>query len=312
MERKKQATSQADPHRPIHTIGFVGLGIMGQPMAGNLLRAGYEMLVWNRTPGRTEPLVEQGAAAVKSPADIAARGPDVICLNVTDTPDVEQVLFGETGVARAAKQGLIVVDHSTISPVATRDFADRLAELGVTLVDAPVSGGDVGARDGTLSIMVGGPDDAVQRVQPMLSCLGSSVVHLGETGLGQACKACNQAAVAVNLMGVCEAMALARKSGLDAQKMIDALAGGAAGSWQLENLGPKIAAGDHEPGFMIELMLKDLAIIADTARVRDLPLAGVNLAEGYLRAVAAAGGGQLGTQAMARTLEKLGAFDYST
>lgn len=300
-----------DPNQPVKSIGYVGLGIMGQPMAQNLINAGFDLCVWNRTPAKSQPLVDAGAALAHSPADMAARNPDVICVNVTDTADVEQVLFGETGIVQGAKPGLIVVDHSTISPVATRDFAQRLAEQNVVLVDAPVSGGDVGAQRGTLSIMIGGPDAAVRRLWPMFEAVGKNINHLGETGLGQTCKACNQIAVACNLMGVVEAMALAKRSGLDLEKMVQAIAGGAAGSWQLSNLGPKIAQGDHAPGFMIDLVLKDLAIVDDTARTYRLPLLGTNTAEGYFRAAAADGAGELGTQAMAKALEALGRFRFA-
>jgi len=297
----------------IEKVGYIGLGIMGKPMAGHLLAAGLQLSVWNRTAGKARELVDAGAVALDSPATMAATGPDVIFLNVTDTPDVESILFGEQGIAGSARPGLIVVDHSTISPVATRVFARRLAESGVTLLDAPVSGGDVGARAATLSIMVGGPEQAFSRVRPLLDIVGRSITHLGPVGAGQTCKACNQTAIASALLGVCEALALARREGLDLEKMIEVLGAGAAGSWQLNNLGPRIARGDHEPGFMIELMLKDLAIVADTARQRTLPLNGVNLAESYFRAVAASSpdGGRLGTQAMARTLEKLGGFTFA-
>ncbi|MFA9477029.1 NAD(P)-dependent oxidoreductase [Phycisphaerales bacterium AB-hyl4] len=293
----------------IRQVGYIGLGIMGAAMASNLAKAGFALTVWNRTRSKCKPFAKQGATVADSPADLAAKGPDVICLNVTDTADVEQVLFGDDGVVAGAKPGLIVVDHSTISPMATREFACKLAGHDITLVDAPVSGGDVGAREGTLSIMVGGPDDAVQRLQPMFEAVGKTISHLGESGTGQACKACNQIAVVCNLMGVCEAMAMAKKTGLDVSKMLEAIAGGAAGSWQLANLGPRIAKGDFDPGFMIDLVLKDLGIVDDTARQQRLPLAGTSTAEGYFRAVAAAGGGKLGTQAMAKALENLGAVD---
>jgi 3-hydroxyisobutyrate dehydrogenase len=298
----------------ITRVGYIGLGIMGRPMAGHLLAAGLEVLVWNRTRSKAAELEAAGAGFVESPAAMAARRPQVIFLNVTDTPDVEAVLFGEQGVCAGAEPGLIVVDHSTISPVATRQFAARLAESGVCLLDAPVSGGDVGARAATLSIMVGGPAAEFARVKPLLEIVGKSITHLGPVGAGQTCKACNQTAIAGALLGVCEALALARREGLELDKLIQVLSGGAAGSWQLANLGPRIAAGDHAPGFMIDLMLKDLAIVADTARELKLPLNGVNLAESYFRAVAAgeAEGGRLGTQAMARTVEKLGGFSYTT
>jgi 3-hydroxyisobutyrate dehydrogenase-like beta-hydroxyacid dehydrogenase len=297
---------------PIQHVGYIGIGIMGRAMAANLLKAGFGVTVWNRTPRKCDPLKEQGAAVAESPADLASRGPDAICINVSDTPDVEQVLFGDAGVCAGAKDGLVVIDHSTISPDATRDFAERLAKQRVALVDAPVSGGDVGAQKGTLSIMVGSPSGEVfDRCLPLFQAMGKSITHVGPTGMGQVCKACNQIAVSCNLIGVCEALALARKSGLDLDKMIGVVSGGAAGSWQLANLGPKIAAGDHAPGFMIDLVLKDLAIVADAARRLHLPLNATALAEGYFRAVKADDGGKLGTQAMARTLEKLGSFGFA-
>lgn len=291
-------------------LGYIGLGIMGLPMARNLMDAGYPMLVWNRTPGKAQALEEAGAVIADSPADLAARGPRVIFINVTDTPDVEAILFGEHGLASAAKSGTIIVDHSTISPDATRDFAKRLAQQGIELIDAPVSGGDVGAQQGSLSIMVGGRDEAVQAVTPMLEVVGKSVVHLGEAGLGQACKACNQVAGMVTLLGVIEAMALAKKSGLDLDKMIQVVGGGAAGSWQISNLGPKIAAGDHDPGFMIDLVNKDLAIVLDSAKRASLPLEGTARIADLFRRVAADGGGRLGTQAVAKAIESAGDFTF--
>lgn len=293
------------------TVGYIGLGIMGAAMAGNLLKAGHRVLVWNRTASKTKPLVDAGATACDSPRDMAGRGPEVIFINVSDTPDVEAVLFGDDGVAAGAKRGLVVVDHSTISPIATRTFAERLAQRGVTLLDAPVSGGDTGARAGTLSIMVGGPEAAFERVLPLLQAVGQSITRVGDSGSGQACKACNQVAVVCNLLGVCEAMALAKKTGLDLQKMIEVVGAGAGGSWQLSKLGPKIAAGDHEPGFMVDLVLKDLGIVNDTARANGLPLPGASLVETLFRSVAANGGGDRGTQALATALERLGGFRYA-
>ena len=295
----------------VKKVGYVGLGIMGGAMAANLLEAGYELVVWNRTASKAAPLAEKGAVVADSPADVAARGAQVIFINVTDTPDVEEVIFGDDGIAGAAKAGTIVVDNSTINPVATQDFARRLGEQGVEFLDAPVSGGDVGARNGTLSIMVGGSDEVFARCLPLFEAMGKSITHLGPAGMGQACKACNQIAVSLNLLGTCEAMALAKRSGLDLKKMIQVLAGGAAGSWQIANLGPKIADGDLDPGFMVDLVLKDLAIVSDTAREHKLPLTGTALAEGYFRAIAAAGDGKLGTQAMSKVLEELGQLKFS-
>lgn len=294
----------------IKTVGYIGMGIMGRAMAANLINAGFDVTVWNRTAAKCDALRERGATVADSPRAMAEAGSDVICLNVSDTPDVEEVLFGVDGVAAGASAGLIVIDNSTISPVATQDFAARLAEQGVTLLDAPVSGGDVGAQKGTLSIMVGGEAGAFAMCKKLFDAVGKNITHLGPAGMGQVCKACNQIAVSCNLLGVCEAMALAKKCGLDLAKMVEVVSGGAAGSWQLANLGPKIAAGDHDPGFMIDLVLKDLAIVADTARKSALPLNGTSLAEGYFRAVKADDGGALGTQAMAKTLETLGGFRF--
>ena len=302
--------ASASSSDPVRRIGYIGMGIMGSAMAMNLIKAGYEVAVWNRTASKCKPLSDAGAAVAESPADLSGRGPDVICVNVTDTADVEQVLFGENGVSASATAGLIVVDHSTISPDETKRFAAQLADQGVLWLDAPVSGGDVGARNGTLSIMVGGDEGAFERCRTMFEVMGKSIVHLGPAGMGQVCKACNQVCVSLNLLGVCEALALARKCGLDMTRMIDVVSGGAAGSWQLANLGSKIAEGDHQPGFMIDLVLKDLALVAGAARAQNLPLSGAALAESYFRAVSADGGGRLGTQAMAKTLERLGAFRY--
>jgi 3-hydroxyisobutyrate dehydrogenase len=294
--------ASSSPSLPLRRIGYIGLGIMGSAMARNLIKAGFEVTVWNRTAGKCAPLVALGAAQAAAPADLASRGLDAICINVTDTPDVEQVLFGTHGVNEAAKAGLIVIDHSTISPAATQQFARRLGERGVTLLDAPVSGGDVGARNGTLSIMVGGPAEAFARCLPLFRAVGKTIIHVGASGLGQVCKACNQVAGANALMGVCEAIALAQRHGLDPRTMIEVVSGGAAASWPLANLGPKIVAGDFAPGFMVDLVLKDLAMVLAAGKEKGLPLAGTSAAEAYFRMVAKSGGGRLGTQAMAQAV----------
>ncbi|MDP6059122.1 MAG: NAD(P)-dependent oxidoreductase [Pirellulaceae bacterium] len=297
--------------QPVRTVGYIGMGIMGSAMARNLLKAGFELTIWNRNACKCRALTEEGASVAETPAAMAAAGPDAICTNVTDTQDVEQILFGDNGIAQGARSGLIVIDNSTISPVATQQFSKRLGDLGVDLLDAPVSGGDVGAQKGTLSIMIGGPEAVYERCVPLFEAMGKSIMHLGSTGMGQTCKACNQICVTTSLLGVCEALALAQRSGLDLAKMIEVVSGGAAGSWQLANLGPKIAAGDHAPGFMIDLVLKDLNLIAEAARELKLPLSATALGEAYFRAVQSDGGGKLGTQAMARTVEKLGHFKFA-
>lgn len=293
-------------------VGYIGLGIMGSAMAKNLLAAGYTVHVWNRTKAKAEALVKAGAKWCESPAKVAEHV-EVVCVNVTDTPDVEEVIFGPHGIAAGNPgdtAGFVIVDHSTISPAATREFSARLEKEGITLLDAPVSGGDVGARAGTLSIMVGGPMEAFERCMPLLGVVGKAIAHCGPSGSGQATKACNQILCAMNLVGVCEAMALAQREGLNLQNMLGATAGGAGGSWALSHLGPQIASGDLSPGFMIDLINKDLKIVRRTAEDHQLPLPGVNLAAELLRAAARLGHGRHGTQALSRVFEQLGDFNY--
>ena len=296
----------------IDHVGYVGTGIMGAGMARNLLRAGIRVTACNRTRAKAEALEPAGASVVDHPVEAVRAGCRVVFVNVPDTPDVERVLFGERGVASAeSADGLLVVDHSTICPIATKEFAERLRRVGAVLIDAPVSGGDVGAREGTLSIMVGGPEEAFNVVRPLLEHVGSRITHLGPTGSGQACKACNQVAGAAALAGVCEALALAKANGLDLRQVVDVVSAGAAGSWQFANLGPKVASGDHAPGFMVELMLKDLGLVAGAARGAQLPLPVTATVESLLRSVAASGSGRDGTQALAIAYERLGSFRFT-
>ncbi len=292
------------------SVGYIGLGIMGAPMAENLMNAGFGVTVWNRSREKVRPLVDAGAASAETPATLAAEV-DAVCVNVTDTPDVEEVLFGADGVAEGGRSGLIVVDHSTISPAATRDFARRLGEKGIDLVDAPVSGGDVGARAGTLSIMAGGTPAAFEACRPLFETVGKNITHVGSTGAGQATKACNQVLCAVNLVAVCEAMGLAVREGVDLDRMLEVTAAGAGGSWALANLGPKIAQGDHDPGFMIDLINKDLNIVYEEGRDLGLPMPGTRQAAELFRVAATAGHGREGTQALCRVFEKLAEMRYS-
>ncbi|MAE62466.1 MAG: 2-hydroxy-3-oxopropionate reductase [Planctomycetaceae bacterium] len=294
-------------------IGYLGLGIMGDPMARNLLKAGFEVTVWNRTAAKTKPLIDAGGAAADTPAAVAAQV-QAVCINVTDTPDVEQVIFGPDGITAAGPdvlKKLIVIDNSTISPAVTRQFAEKLAESGAELLDAPVSGGDVGAQNGTLSIMVGGKPDVFNKCVPIFEAMGKAITHCGPSGAGQATKACNQVLCAVHMMGMCEAMALAKSEGLDLEKMLAVTTAGAGGSWALTNLGPRIAAGDLDPGFMIDLINKDLAIVRDEAKQSRLPMPGLNLAADLFNAAAIDGHGRDGTQAFCTVVEKLGGFKYT-
>ena len=289
-------------------IGFIGMGIMGRPMALNLLRAGHRVTVWNRTPEKCREAVEAGARQAASPRECAS-GNAIVISCVTDSPDVEAVFFGPSGAVEGARSGAVFIDMSTISPDAARAFGQRLAERRVDFLDAPVSGGDVGAQKGTLTIMVGGDRQVFERVQEVFAPLGKRITHVGPSGAGQVTKACNQILCALNLLGVCEAIALAGRAGIDPRVMHSVVTGGAANSWALEQLGARIIDGDFRPGFKVKLIGKDLALVLDAARRLDLPLAGTALAAQYFRANQAHGEGELGTQAMFKVVERLGAFE---
>ncbi len=279
-------------------IAFLGLGIMGQPMVMNLIQAGYTVTVWNRSPHKTTEACTAGAIKAEHPA-AAAAGADVVLTMLTDTPDVEAVLFTEeTGVSAGVRAGSLVIDMSTINPDDTRVFHQRLSKQGVQMLDAPVSGGDVGAAAGTLSIMVGGDAAAFAKALPIFEILGSRITHVGPSGAGQVIKACNQVCCAVNMVGLCEALALAKASGLDGQVVLDVLSGGAAQSWALEHLGAAIVADNFDPGFMVDLMQKDLGIVLNTSTDAGLSLPGVSLAHQQFGMVQENGAGTSGTQAM--------------
>jgi 3-hydroxyisobutyrate dehydrogenase len=286
-------------------VGFIGLGIMGVSMAGRLLDAGLTLTVHTRTMSKAARLVERGARAAATPAEAAAEA-DVVFTCVTDTPDAQAVLLGDNSVIHHARPGLIVVDHSTISPAATRDMAAALAAKGAMLLDAPVSGGDVGARQGTLSIMVGGEAAAFAQVQPLLQLMGKTITHCGPSGSGQLTKLVNQILVSVTNMAVCEALVFAKKNGLDLQKTLQAVGGGGAGgSWQLNNLGPRMIAGDFAPGFMVDLQKKDLRLVLEAASESRTALPAASLVSQLFSAAQAAGRGREGTQALFAVLEKL-------
>lgn len=276
---------------------------MGLPMAGHLLAGGNAVAVNNRTRSKADALIGGGATWADSPGD-AARDADFVFICVTDTPDVERVLFGERGVAAAAKRGSVVVDHSTISPAATKDFAAKLAKQGVTLLDAPISGGDVGAKNATLSIMCGGEKSAFDRALPLLNLMGKTITHCGPSGAGQITKLVNQVLTLNTLYAVCEAMSLVKAGGLDPATVLSAIGAGAGRSWQLENLGPKIAAGDYAPGFMIDLAQKDLRLVLEQAVASNVTLAGATRVHELFKIVQQLGGGRQGTQALFRAMEK--------
>ena len=252
-------------------LGFIGLGIMGRPMALNLRRAGHEMWVHGRRPVTMEVLVEAGAHSCKTIADVAANA-DIIFVMVSDTPDVEQVIAGEHGLMSRLRQGQVVVDMSTISPAVTRHLAQELQTRGVEMLDAPVSGGEVGAINATLSIMVGGKQKTFQKVKPLFELMGKNIVHVGDNGAGQVAKACNQIVGAVVLEAVAEATTLARKNGVDPAKVREALLGGYAWSRVLEVHGGRMLSRDFNPGFKARLHRKDLRIAVETAAALDIGL----------------------------------------
>lgn len=284
-------------------VGLIGLGIMGMPMARNLIKAGYHLTVFIRTAARCDEMVAAGAHPAASPAELAAAC-DVIITIVSDTPDVESVILGAGGAAEGIRAGSVVIDMSTISPRVTRVIAQRLTEKGADMLDAPVSGGQQGAIDGTLSIMVGGDPDVFQRCLPVLAAMGRNVIHVGPTGSGQMVKLTNQILVAGTLNAVTEALVFAEKSGLDLDRAIEAVKGGAAGSWQLTNLAPKIVARDFRPGFMIDLMQKDLGLVMAAAAEMEVPLPGTGLVHQTYFGLQTAGEGSSGTQALVKALER--------
>lgn len=253
------------------TVGYIGLGLMGKSIARNILRAGFPLVVHNRSRGAVAELVAEGAAEAFSPAEVAARV-DVVFTNLPDSPDVEQVALGPSGVIEAARPGLIFVDNSTIKPATAREIARRLGEKGVLCLDAPVSGGDIGARQGTLSIMVGGPAQALERVRPVLQAMGKSITHVGESGAGQIAKAANQIMVAAQMVAMGELLIFAKKAGADPQKVVEAIRGGAAQCWTLDVKPPRLFDGNRAPGFKAYMQAKDLGIILETARQYGVPL----------------------------------------
>ncbi|MCO6438079.1 MAG: NAD(P)-dependent oxidoreductase [Phycisphaerae bacterium] len=277
---------------------------MGAPMAANLLRAGYEVHVHNRTKSKAASLMDQGARWHDSPSDLA-RSVRVILSCVSDSPDVEAVYLGEDGVMQGIRKGTLCVDASTISPETARTVAARVHDAGSAFVDAPVSGGKTGAETGKLVFMVGGAAEDVERARPIFETLGKTYVHCGPVGNGQLTKLCNQILCGLNLLGVCEAVVFARKVGLDPEVMLRAVSGGAAGSWALENLGPRMLRRDFAPMFMIDLQQKDLRIALRSAVDCDMPLIGTALVSQLLTANQAANQGRDGTQALVRIIEQI-------
>lgn len=273
-------------------VGFVGLGIMGRPMAGHLLAAGLPLTVHSRSPGPVDELVVAGANRAGSGAEVAA-GSDVVITMLPDTPDVEEVVLGAGGVAEGAAAGALVIDMSTIDPSAARRISAELAGRGVAMLDAPVSGGEKGAIDAALSIMIGGAADDIERARPLLQLMGTTIVHVGPPGAGQVCKACNQLVVASTIEAVAEAIALAERSGVDAARVREALLGGLAGSKILEVHGKRMLDRTFQPGFRVRLHAKDARIIRSAAADAGLELPGFEPVARQLDELASGGGGEL-------------------
>ncbi|HJS71145.1 MAG TPA: NAD(P)-dependent oxidoreductase [Acidimicrobiia bacterium] len=283
-------------------LGFIGLGIMGTGMASNLVAAGHRLTVWNRTAGKADGI---GANVVEHAEEVGPES-DIVFVCVSDTPDVEEVVFGDFGVIHGMTEGDLLVDHSTISPVATKDFAAQAADLGIDWVDAPVSGGSEGAKSGTLAVMAGGKSEAVARATPFMEAYSASIVHVGEDpGSGQMAKAVNQVLVVLNQLAASEALMLADAAGLDLRKTLAAVEGGAAGSWMLSNRGPQMIERDWRPGFTIDLQQKDLRLVLEAAREVGATLPGTALAHQLYLSLQARGLGGEGNHALVKALEYL-------
>lgn len=287
-------------------LGFIGLGIMGRPMSLNLMRAGHSLVVHARREDAMRPLTQEGAKACASPREVAAQA-EVTFVMVSDTPDVEQVVIGANGCIEGANKGSVIVDMSTISPVPTRAMAAKLAEKGVAMLDAPVSGGEAGAINATLSIMVGGKPEVFAKVKPLFESLGKNIVHVGDHGAGQVAKACNQLVAAITVEAVSEAFMLARRNNVDVAKVREALLGGFAYSKVLELHGQRILNRDFKPGFKAKLHQKDLHIVMQTARDLGIALPAAALAAQHMNALVGAGGGELDSSALFTVVERLNA-----
>jgi 3-hydroxyisobutyrate dehydrogenase len=289
-------------------VGFIGLGIMGRGMARNILKAGFPLRVWNRTASRMDELAAEGAGPASSPGDLAFHS-DIIITCVSDTPDVEQVLLGEGGVIHGARPGSLVIDMSTISPQATQRIAAQLAERHIHMLDAPVSGGSEGAARGTLSIMVGGDVTQFERALPVFQAMGTTITHLGPVGAGQTTKLVNQILVVGHALAMSEALLFAQAGSVDLRKALEAVSGGAAGSWMLSNRGPQILARDWRPGFTIDLQQKDLRLVLQEADRLGVPLPGTALIHQLYRTLQARGLGHEGNHALIKALENLAGIE---
>lgn len=285
-------------------VGYIGLGLMGKSIARNILKAGFPVVVHNRSRGAVDELVAEGATAANSPKEVAEQV-DIVFTNLPDSPDVEKVALGENGILAGAKAGLIMVDNSTIKPASARMIADKLKEKGVFSLDAPVSGGDIGARNATLTIMVGGDAQALEKVMPVFQAMGKTITHVGEAGAGQVAKAANQIMVAAQMVAMGELLVFSKKAGVDPRKVVDAIKAGAAQCWALDIKPPRLFDGNRNPGFKSYMQLKDMNIVLDTAKEYDVPISGTEANTKLYQMMIDMGLGELDNSAVVGVIEKL-------
>ncbi len=285
-------------------VGYIGLGLMGKSIARNILRAGFPVVVHNRSRAAVDELAAEGATPADSPME-AARQVDVIFTNLPDSPDVEKVVLGENGIIAGAHKGLVFVDNSTIKPATARMIAEKLKTKGVFSLDAPVSGGDIGARNGTLTIMVGGEAEALEKVMPAFQAMGKTITHVGDAGAGQVAKAANQIMVAAQMVAMGELLVFSKKAGVDPRKVVDAIKGGAAQCWSLDVKPPRLFEGNRRPGFKAHMQLKDLKIVLDTARQYAVPVPGTVENTKLFQQMIDMGMGELDNSAVVGVVEKL-------
>jgi 2-hydroxy-3-oxopropionate reductase len=286
------------------TVGYIGLGLMGKSIARNILKAGFPLVVHNRSQAPVDELVAEGAQPAASPTEVASQV-DIVFTNLPDTPDVEMVALGPQGIIAGAHEGLIYIDNSTIKPASARRIAEVLGEKGVQCLDAPVSGGDIGARQGTLAIMVGGPEAALEKAKPVLQATGKSITHVGEAGAGQIAKAANQIMVAAQMVAMGELMVFAQKAGADPRKVVDAIRGGAAQCWTLDVKPPRLFAGNRLPGFKAYMQAKDMGIVMETARQYGIPLPAASMHSQLFNAMLQMGMAELDNSAVLGVIEHL-------
>ncbi len=289
-------------------IGYIGLGLMGKSIARNILKAGFPVVVHNRSQAAVDELVAEGAVRANSPKEVAEQV-DVVFTNLPDSPDVEMVVLGKNGIIEGAHDGLILVDNSTIKPASARKIAEKLLAKNAFALDAPVSGGDIGAKNGTLTIMVGGDASALEKVMPVFQAMGKTITHVGEAGAGQVAKAANQIMVAAQMVAMGELLVFSKKAGVDPRKVVNAIKAGAAQCWTLDVKPPRLFDGNRNPGFKAHMQLKDLKIILETAKEYDIPVSGTETNTDLFQQMIDSGMGELDNSAVVGIIEKLAGIE---